>query len=581
MISGRYQIKIYTSGENFQIFRINFPNLFKKRNYMKNLILIASLCCFVFGFYACQDETLEQFETEITETNTLAPRLKRSCGHADHMEKLLADPAYKMAHEAKLQKAEEMKNSVRNRAAVTIPVAVHYQGAANTNVQCLVDLAQEQIQVLNDDFKGINGDITNWTANAAASFPGISNGASQITFTLADQNHPAGYNLTNGQFAITINQTNGDFNRAWSGYLNIFVQFGTGVLGYSPLGGRGTGDGIVIEGTAFGAGSQCGNIGAQSPFNRGRTTTHEVGHYLLLDHIWGRGCGGDDSVADTPNAQSEYYSCPNIGANSCGSTDMHMNYMDYTNDACMYMFSAGQISRSENYVASNLTNLTSNASVVIDSTNIPPPITDMDGDSIPDTSDNCVAVANADQADTDGDGVGNVCDNCPAIANANQIDTDGNGTGDACEPVIPPPPSNCNQQEMTIRLTLDNYGSEIYWVLKNRFNQVVKRGGPYQDFVSGTIEEEILCVPEGCYKLILRDTYGDGICCSYGEGKLEVFDVDSDLVAFSDGNYGTRDIMRFCIGPNYKSTTFRQANERDEKLPNLPVKKKETGSTIR
>jgi len=436
--------------------------------------------------------------------------------------------------------------------------------------------------------------------------------------------------LTNGQPAVTINQTTGDQNSAWAGYLNIYVQFGTGVLGYAPLGGSGNGDGVVIEGTAFGAGSQCGNIGAQAPYNLGRTTTHEVGHYLLLDHIWGNGCGQDDLVADTPNSQSEYYDCPNVGASSCGSTDMHMNYMDYTNDACMYMFSAGQITRSENYVTSNLGNLTSNASNVIGGSTPPPPppVVDTDGDGVPDTSDNCPTVANANQTDADGDGVGDVCDNCPNVSNANQLDSDGNGVGDACEPVAPPPPpvvdtdgdgipdatdncptvpnpsqidtdgdgigdacdtsnppppptGGCNQEELTIRVTLDDYGSETKWVLKNSFNQVVKRGGPYENFQAGTIEEEILCVPEGCYKLILRDTYGDGMCCNYGEGELEVFDANGDLVAYSDGYFGTRDVMRFCVGPNYKAQSSRQANERDQKIPNLPLKSKKAESTIR
>ncbi len=553
---------------------------------MKNLILIASLCCFVFGFYSCQDESFETFETEIAQTNTTSTGLKRTCGHEIHMEKLLSDPAYKVAHEAKLQKAVEMKHSIRNRTAVTIPVAVHYQGATGVNTQCLIDLAQEQIDVLNDDFKGTNGDITNWTAGSSSSFPGVSNGAGQITFTLADKNHPSGFNLTNGQKAVTINQTTGDQNNAWAGYLNIYVQFGTGVLGYAPLGGSGNGDGVVIEGTAFGSGSQCGNIGAQAPFNLGRTTTHEVGHYLLLDHIWGGGCGQDDLVADTPNSDSEYYDCPNVGVSSCGSTDMHMNYMDYTNDACMYMFSAGQVARSENYVASNLTNLTSNASNVIGGSTPPPPppAADTDGDGVPDTSDNCPTVANANQADVDGDGVGDVCDNCPNVANPNQLDSNGNGIGDACDTVTPPPPppsNGCNQEEITIRLTLDDYGSETKWVLKNSFNQVVKRGGPYQDFQAGTIEEEILCVPEGCYKLVLKDSYGDGICCSYGEGELEVLDANGDLVAYSDGYFGTRDVMRFCVGPSYKNSAARQANERDQKVANLPAKAKKAKSVIR
>jgi len=243
-----------------------------------------------------------------------------------------------------------------------IPVAVHYQGASGADAACLIDLAKNQIAILNDDFGGTNSDIDKWTNDAASSFPGVSNGEACLKFCLADLDHPSGYGLQEGEPAVTINQTTGDSNNDFTGYLNIFVQFGTGVLGYAPLGGSGNGDGVVIEGTAFGSGSGCGNIVPGAPYDLGRTTTHEVGHYLLLDHIWGGGCSQDDDVADTPDSNDSYYDCPSIGESSCGSTDMHMNYMDYTNDACMYMFSAGQMDRSENYVATSLVILTQNAS---------------------------------------------------------------------------------------------------------------------------------------------------------------------------------------------------------------------------
>jgi hypothetical protein len=80
-----------------------------------------------------------------------------------------------------------------------------------------------------------------------------------------------------------------------------------------------------------------------SVYNLGRTTTHEVGHYLGLEHIWGDGgCGVDDGITDTPTSGAEYFGCPAVGSNSCGTDDMYMNFMDYVNDACMYMFSEDQ-----------------------------------------------------------------------------------------------------------------------------------------------------------------------------------------------------------------------------------------------
>ena len=146
--------------------------------------------------------------------------------------------------------------------------------------------------------------------------------------------------------------------------MNIFVQSNTGVLGYAPLGGSGNGDGIVVDATAFGSGNGCAGVSPDAPYNLGRTLTHEVGHYLLLDHIWGAGCNQDDDVADTPDQASDNGGCPNIGITSCGSKDLHMNYMDYTNDACMYMFSAGQVTRMTNYMNSSLSNLKNNVSNV-------------------------------------------------------------------------------------------------------------------------------------------------------------------------------------------------------------------------
>jgi hypothetical protein len=87
---------------------------------------------------------------------------------------------------------------------------------------------------------------------------------------------------------------------------------------------------------------------ATAPFNKGRTATHEVGHWLNLRHIWGDATCGSDLVGDTPTHNTANYGCPSAGhLSTCSGTpvEMTMNYMDYTDDACMYMFSIGQKSR--------------------------------------------------------------------------------------------------------------------------------------------------------------------------------------------------------------------------------------------
>jgi hypothetical protein len=128
--------------------------------------------------------------------------------------------------------------------------------------------------------------------------------------------------------------------------LNLWVvgAMSGGVIGYAQFpGGSAATDGVVIAYDCF------GNTGtAAAPFGLGRTATHEIGHYLNLRHIWGDATCGTDLVGDTPQHNTANYGCPSYPHYStCTGTpvEMTMNYMDYTDDACMYMFTAGQKTR--------------------------------------------------------------------------------------------------------------------------------------------------------------------------------------------------------------------------------------------
>jgi hypothetical protein len=130
-------------------------------------------------------------------------------------------------------------------------------------------------------------------------------------------------------------------------HLNLWVcALGGGLLGYAQFpGGPAATDGVVINYRAF------GTLGtAETPFNKGRTTTHEVGHYLNLRHIWADtdDCSGSDMVADTPNCAGPNYGTPSFPSISCNNGpngDMFMNYMDYVDDVAMFMFTAQQVLR--------------------------------------------------------------------------------------------------------------------------------------------------------------------------------------------------------------------------------------------
>lgn len=128
---------------------------------------------------------------------------------------------------------------------------------------------------------------------------------------------------------------------------------GQNLLGYSPLGGSpSNGQTVVISNSAFGRGSGCAGFVPRSPYNLGRTLTHELGHFFNLNHTFA-GCSNSncntqgDRVCDTPPSNAPSYGCPAAGAVSqCnGENALTVNYMDYTNDACMYMFTAGQATR--------------------------------------------------------------------------------------------------------------------------------------------------------------------------------------------------------------------------------------------
>ena len=281
---------------------------------------------------------------------------QRICGTNEHQQMLeLNDPSV-------IRNREEIEEFTRNfvtqhaegdRVNVTIPVVVHV--IWNTATENISDeQIQSQLTVINNDFRRLNADV----GNTPAAFAGLTADAN-MNFCLASVD-PSG-NATSGivrvQTSVTAFGTNDLMKSASTGgsnawdrtrYLNLWVcDISGGILGYAQFpGGTASTDGVVIDYQYFGTTGT-----ATAPFDKGRTATHEIGHWLNLYHIWGddgTGCTGSDQVADTPNQGSENYGCPVFPKISCTNGpngDMFMNFMDYTDDACMLMFSSGQAAR--------------------------------------------------------------------------------------------------------------------------------------------------------------------------------------------------------------------------------------------
>jgi hypothetical protein len=317
----------------------------------------------------------------------------RTCGSNELMQTIMDNPTKRVAYleqqakfELEMQKLES--NTQRNvNNAIRIPVAVHYPtgGSLSEAVKtCLRRLAQRQVAILNADYTGTNTDISNW-ASVSDNYPETTTGSLNVVFEIATQNHPDGTGLVNGDLAVTfgtdfigsgvINCQNGcNEDLTWSGYMNIVVtNIANNILGFSPLGGSpAAGRTVVIDNNAFGApltGSpiSCSGFVPAAPYNKGRTLTHELGHFFNLAHTFS-GCNEPncavytpsnprgDGVCDTPITDQPRYDCnaadnppdPAVSGqaiSNCGFLQLTMNYMDYVQDACMYMFTAGQAAR--------------------------------------------------------------------------------------------------------------------------------------------------------------------------------------------------------------------------------------------
>lgn len=233
---------------------------------------------------------------------------------------------------------------------IVIPVVVHvlYTNDGNNIGEAQI---KAQLDILNNDFNMGNADISKVPAAFASR-----TGAASIRFELAkvdpDGRATSGINRKRSAREFWANDDKVK-TLSYGGvvpwdsryYLNIWVcNLVPGLLGYSSApGSPADRDGVVIKYSVFGAGS--------GSFNKGRTAVHEIGHWLNLKHLWGDAECGSDGVDDTPQQRTYNQGSPTFPKLNtvCGNADpageMFMNFMDFTNDEVMVMFTAGQVKR--------------------------------------------------------------------------------------------------------------------------------------------------------------------------------------------------------------------------------------------
>ena len=503
---------------------------------------------------------------------------------------------------------------------ITIPVVVHviHNGEAIGTASNITDAQVEsQITVLNQDFRkkldtpGYNSDPVGADV--------------EIEFVLAKVD-PNG-NPTNGINHVNMGQS------SWSAvdvdaivkpatiwdstqYMNMwslkfsdntllgFAQFpdSSGLSGLSSSNGASTTDGVVSSFDVFGSTDLGGPFLLAAPYDKGRTMSHEVGHFLGLRHIWGDGngdqdtnspdCTATDYCEDTPQVGWENYDCDNAyDTCTAAGIDMVENYMDYTTDQCMNIFTLNQKERIETV----MTNSPRRNSLKTSIKGNPIPLFANDAEvqiekdyslatisdcaTIPVATNKKVLLANRGTAtltsatidysiaggmnqshtwtgslapnqttiitllNTDSFGILNT-----SIVTTNET-TDQRVSNNSDSEVFSP--VNYTFTNYVFTLQQDFWGDEITWQIKDATGAIKYNGGPYagkhsENFPLPTeITQNWTLANNQCYTFSIFDSQGDGICCFGGEGFYNIKSTDGSVLVASGASYGVIDNRHF------------------------------------
>ena len=628
-----------------------------KRNFSKSIFKILIVFC-LFVLVPVYGQSKKQtvntlFEKQIKPENVNPKNGVIRCASAEY-EKFLQEKNPKRMTEDQfeawaaplVQKHIAMRtNSKSSGEVITIPVVVHviHHGQAVGSAPNITDIqVQSQITVLNQDYGKIIG-TPGYNTNPA----GVD---TQIQFVLAQQD-PNG-NPTNGidrrsfcqeSWSTTDIESTLKPATIWdpTQYLNLwsieftdstllgYAQFpdASGLSGLSGSGNANT-DGVVVKYNAFGSGTGSSFL-LNAPYNKGRTMTHEIGHWLGLIHIWGDGSNcttNTDYCADTPVAKEANYGCVS-GTDSCTSKpglDMIENYMDYTDDSCMNIFTQNQKDRIYTILnnaprrnslktsakGASVPLLTNDAEIKLESS-----CTVATCSSVPNQTIQNITIYNRGTSNLTSatlnytiNGGSNILYSWAGSLATNKfatfpitINSSGNGTititADKVNGVsdqrttnnsvsgsfiIPVAPQNFTFTSYIFRLQQDYYGSETTWSIKNAAGTILYKGGPYTDtYVNETtispiptlITQNWTLPSNQCYTFTIDDAAGDGICCGTnsgdsGTGYYDLKSTDGSTIITSGASFTSSESKSFTTNTILDTTkpTLTTVADRDENV---------------
>ena len=508
---------------------------------------------------------------------------QRTCGSVEKMNSFLSKNInYKIKRDKLEKKISEEKIPVYKQS-MSIPVVFHV--LYNTPIQNISD-AQilSQLEVMNNDFNRTNSDAF----QIPSDFNSIVS-SMQINFCLAKrtpENNPTTgiirkyTNITSfNLYDTSIHYNNMGGSDAWDTkrYLNIWItNIEGGILGWGQFPDAGSiyTDGVVVDYRHF------GTLGtAISPYNLGRTTTHELGHYFNLFHLWGDNYCGDDLVNDTPVQEEANFGCKNHPSISCNNNgDMFMNFMDYSDDACMNSFTIGQRNRVWSSISNyrpdlinqigcdEITNTTSDASI-----EIVYPISEIDGCNNPiypevkitnKSSQNLYTAVIKYKINSSNYQYqywsGNLLPQQSTSILLSGLAIGGSSHIIDVELISPNNTTDINISNNTdtklfqtssgtsvnINLFTDNYANENSWILLDENNNEIDSE---DSLINNFLYTNNYCLEDACYKLIINDTEGDGICCNYGNGYLTINKELNNIEISSITSFSYSDTVEFCI----------------------------------